>query len=428
MDNTDSQTDEDRPLPSRIQTYIRRQNLQFAFFGTALAVLTFYILWIAQGVLVPFVTAIFLSFLIMTVKQGIDRIPLIGRYLPDPLGFTLAFLLIASILLLLAMVVRDNIGAVLAKAPDYRDRFATLAANFVDWADHVPFIPKEFIATLSGIVEAIGGGLVPHDAGDPNHIAADTAADSLKRQVLSVVQSIVRDFTAAAGGLAGALVTTFLYTAFILVERGRLIKKVSLVAQEAGRGNFVEEVLDDVGRLVRAYISIKTGVSLFVALVSYAIMSLLGTDFAGFWALLIFAFGFVPIVGAIIAITLPTVLTLVQPDGGVLKALLTLVLLAGTEQVISSVVEPRLLGKSLNLSPLVILLSLATWGTLWGFPGMLLCVPMTVTVLIFLSQMEVTRPIAIMLSDDGTIAPLKTGRLRPEETVTAENSSPSVQG
>jgi predicted PurR-regulated permease PerM len=121
----------------------------------------------------------------------------------------------------------------------------------------------------------------------------------------------------------------------------------------------------------------------------------------------------VPIVGAVIAVSLPVLLTLVQPDGGLGKAVLTLVLLTGAEQTISSFVEPRVMGRSLNLSPLVILLSLATWGTLWGFPGMLLCVPMTVAVMIVLSQFEVTRPVAILLSDNGEIAEVSRRPVAP---------------
>ncbi|NWG93064.1 MAG: AI-2E family transporter, partial [Parvularculaceae bacterium] len=132
--------------------------------------------------------------------------------------------------------------------------------------------------------------------------------------------------------------------------------------------------------------------------------------------LLIFALNFIPIVGAISAISLPVILSLVQPEGGGVKtALLALVLLVGAEQTMSSAIEPRLIGKSLNLSPFVILLSLAVWGSLWGFAGMLLAVPITVTVMIILTQFETTRPIAVMLSDSGEIAAIKHAPLRPAQ-------------
>jgi predicted PurR-regulated permease PerM len=127
---------------------------------------------------------------------------------------------------------------------------------------------------------------------------------------------------------------------------------------------------------------------------------------------LIFVLNYIPIVGAISAMSAPVILTLVQPEGGgVQKALLVLALLVGAEQVMSSVVEPRLMSRSVNLSPLIILLSLAVWGSLWGFSGMLLAVPMTVSVMIILTQFRSTRPIAILLSADGRIAALRHGAL-----------------
>jgi predicted PurR-regulated permease PerM len=81
----------------------------------------------------------------------------------------------------------------------------------------------------------------------------------------------------------------------------------------------------------------------------------------------------------------------------------------------SAAIEPRLIGKSLNLSPLVILLSLAVWGSLWGFAGLLLAVPITVTIMIILTQFGSTRPIAILLSDSGEIAPIKHAPIEPSQ-------------
>ncbi|MEM9988690.1 MAG: AI-2E family transporter, partial [Pseudomonadota bacterium] len=347
----------------------------------------------------------------------IRQTPVIGKYLPGSVSFVLSFIVITFTIIFLALIVRENIGAVLEKAPEYRQRLQDLATNMVTWAETIPFIPQDFLSALAEIIEGVGSGIMM-ETEDPAATNLDTAAthENLTRQAFSFAQGIVGNFTAAVGGLLGSLIATFLYTVFLLIERGRFIKKIGLMVNEQNRDGFAQEILDDIGVLVRTYISVKTLISFSVAMISFLIMTALGTDFAGFWALIIFAFGFIPIVGAVIAIALPTLLTLIQPDGGLAKAALTLVLLTAAEQTISSFVEPRLMGRSLNLSPLVILLSLATWGTLWGFPGMLLCVPITVTFLIILSQFEATRPIAILLSDNGEIAPLKRGKTKAEPT------------
>jgi predicted PurR-regulated permease PerM len=342
---------------------------------------------VAQGVIVPVVVAAFLSFLIVTVKRGIDRVPVIGKRLPEAIEFVLAFAVIAGVLFALGLVVRENVEEVVRQAPAYQARLTQIARD--------------------GLTTAQGWGLMSTDASD--------ALAEVPEQASRLARDYLGDVAGIAGGLLGGTITILLYTAFMLVERGRFLRKVTSIAGPEAASAIVSDVIDDIGHLVRQYISIKTLTSLIVAAVSLAIMLALGVDFAAFWALLIFAFNFIPIIGSIIAVILPSVLALVQPDGGLLLALLTLGLLTAAEQAVGSVIEPRLLGKSLNLSPLVILLSLASWGTLWGFAGMLLCVPITVAIMIVLSQFATTRPLAVLLSDNGEVAPLKRGRTDAEE-------------
>ena len=376
-----------RRLSETTATRVRRTTLPSLFFGLGLAVLIVFVLWIAQGVLKPVVVAAFVSFLIVSVKRGIDRAPVVGRVLPDVVSFTLAFALIVLVLFGLVVLVRDNIEEVLVQAPLYRERFLEIATGLGAWADGLP---------------------LPGDG-------ADEAIDRVRQGMIAFSEGLLGGVAGATTGLLGGLVTISLYVAFMLVERGRFLRKVGIIAGPERAANIVSEVIDDIGHLVSQYVSIKTFTSLLVAGLSYVIMLVLGVDFAAFWALLIFSFNFIPIIGSIVAVILPGVLALVQPGGGVGLALLRLGLLTAAEQAVGSVVEPRLLGRSLNLSPLVILLSLAAWGTLWGFAGLLLCVPMTVAVMIVLSQFRATRPIAVLLSDNGDIAPLKRGHTDAEE-------------
>jgi AI-2 transport protein TqsA len=154
---------------------------------------------------------------------------------------------------------------------------------------------------------------------------------------------------------------------------------------------------------------LKTFVSAVVAIASWIIIRLIGIDFAEFWAVLIFIFNFIPYVGSFVAVLLPVLLTLVQ-FGAPGPFLVALVGLTGVQMVVGNFVEPRLMGNSLNLSPIVILLSLAAWSALWGVVGAFLCVPITVVMLIVFSEFEATRPLAILLSQDG--------RIRPEESKT----------
>jgi len=347
------------------------------FYGLGLAVLIAAIAYFGRGVFIPFVIACFLSFLIYTLKETIRRGPLIGRFLPHWLCYVFAFALIISVFVLLIDIVRNNIDALIASAPDYERRLRDISKEGIQFLRSSGILPAEF-----------AGGV-----------------DQLRAAALSMINPILREAGAAVRAITGNSVTIFLYTVFLLLERGRIFRKINLLSKDHARRAAVNETMRDIAALVRQYITVKTVMNLITAAISYAILSIVGVDFAGFWALLIFVFNFIPIVGAISAISLPVILSLVQPaGGGAQTALLTLALLVGVEQAMSSAIEPRLIGKSLNLSPLVILLSLGVWGSLWGFAGMLLAVPITVTIMIILTQFESTRPIAILLSDSGEIA------------------------
>jgi len=117
---------------------------------------------------------------------------------------------------------------------------------------------------------------------------------------------------------------------------------------------------------------------------------------------MVFFFYYIPTVGSILAIAAPALLTLVQFD--YLTPFLVVLLVFGTIQVVTAnVIEPAIMGRSLNLSPLVVVISLVIWGTIWGVVGMFLSVPIMVVALIVLAQFETTRPLAVLLSADGKI-------------------------
>lgn len=368
------------PLP------VRARGAAQLFYGLALAALIAAIVYVGRAVFIPFIVACFLSFLIYTLKSTIRRGPLVGRFLPHWLCYVVAFALIISVFILLIDIVRNNVDALIEAAPDYERRLRDIS--------------KDAIAILRD------EGLLPAEMAG--------GVDQLRAAAISMINPVLREAGAAVRAVTGNSVTIFLYTVFLLLERGRIFKKINLLSSDLEQRAAVNETMGDIAALVRQYITVKTMMNLITATISYAILRLVGVDFAGFWALLIFLFNFIPIVGAISAITLPVVLSLVQPEGGgVQTALLALVLLVGAEQAMSSGVEPRIVGKTLNLSPLVILVSLAVWGSLWGFAGMLLAVPITVTIMIILTQFQSTRPIAILLSDNGEIAAINHPALKP---------------
>ncbi|MFT6983415.1 MAG: putative PurR-regulated permease PerM [Crocinitomicaceae bacterium] len=113
-------------------------------------------------------------------------------------------------------------------------------------------------------------------------------------------------------------------------------------------------------------------------------------------------FNFIPSVGPILGTIMPALFSLLQ-FGQFTPFLIILISLGIVAVLIGSFVEPRLMGNTLNISPLVAILSLAVWGAIWGIIGMLLSVPITVTMIIIFSQFKGTRNIAILLSEKGKV-------------------------
>jgi len=137
-----------------------------------------------------------------------------------------------------------------------------------------------------------------------------------------------------------------------------------------------------------------------VALQNIARVGVMRLDLAEFWALLIFALNYIPYIGAWLGVIFPTLLAAAQfGDPGRVFGIAAA--LAVVQFTTGSVLEPRVMGRGLNLSPVIMLLSLAFWGTVWGVVGMLLAVPLMVVIMIVCAHVDSLRPVAVLLSADG---------------------------
>jgi predicted PurR-regulated permease PerM len=116
--------------------------------------------------------------------------------------------------------------------------------------------------------------------------------------------------------------------------------------------------------------------------------------------LVVFILNYIPVLGSFVGVVLPSLLVLVQ-FGSFGPFFVAVMLLSIVQVGIGNFLEPRLMGSSLNLSPLAIIVSLAVWGGLWGLAGMFLCVPLTVILVIICAHFEGTRPLAVLLSAHG---------------------------
>lgn len=204
----------------------------------------------------------------------------------------------------------------------------------------------------------------------------------------------------------GDVVFILLYLAFIFAAASSFPAKLDAIFPDPERRRSAQDVLTRMRRSMETYLWVQTIISLIISVLTYVTLLLIGLENALFWSFLIFFLNFIPTIGSIIATILPTVFALVQfPDLG--SVALVAFGVGFWQFFIGNIVQPRMMGDSLNLSALVVLASLAVWGALWGIAGAFLSAPLTVMAMIALAQFRSTRWLAILLSADAE--PEKTG-------------------
>lgn len=227
---------------------------------------------------------------------------------------------------------------------------------------------------------------------------------SLFKQVSSSLSlsDIISKTASGITSLTGNALLILVYLLFLFMEQSTFSRKLSNMFRDKQREASLRQSMQEIYVRVRSYLWVKTQMSLLTALLSYSVMFAIDLDFAAFWALLIFFFNFIPNIGSVLATAFPALLALVQFDT-LTPFIITVSVIGGIQFLVGNVLEPRAMGQSLNLSPLVILLALVFWANVWGLIGMFLSVPITVILLILCAQFPATRSVAVLLSQYGNV-------------------------
>lgn len=197
------------------------------------------------------------------------------------------------------------------------------------------------------------------------------------------------------------LFVIFLMYTFLLVEAGSFEKKISL-AFEGKMRHRVRSVIAKVIVDTTSYISIKFIISLATGVIVFTGLSIIGVDFAVVWAFLAFLLNFIPTFGSVISFLVTVFFALLQFFPSVPQVLATALVMLLTNMLLGNIVEPRVEGGNLDISPFLILVSLSVWGWIWGFIGMILAVPFLVFIKIFCENVSFLKPMAIMLGNNKT--------------------------
>jgi predicted PurR-regulated permease PerM len=330
---------------------------------TAAIALVVIFLQSAASVIAPILLAAFITVVATPPVRWMQR-----KRVPKWLALAIIVLVLLEAGSILALVFTGELEGFRDGLPSYQERLILLSDQFGGWLEDVG------VANARDAVK---------DIFDPS------AAAGLVRMALTNVSG-----TFATGLLV------LLAVVFMLLEAPRLPAKLRLafhLTEEA------ETRLRRVLSAINQYMVIKSLTSLATALCIWVWLWFLGIDFAILWAILAFLLNFIPFVGAIL-MTIPAVLlALVQTDLQTTSLVALGYLLANT--VIGSILEPRIMGRGLGISTLVVFLSLLVWGWVLGTVGVFLAVPLTMALIIALDASPQTRPFAILLGPEVTQTP-----------------------
>jgi predicted PurR-regulated permease PerM len=212
-----------------------------------------------------------------------------------------------------------------------------------------------------------------------------------------------------------------LFMVFLLLEA--VFFKEKLDKAFAGeRAVQIKKIGSDLMTQITRYLSIKFFISLITGLAVGIGLRIVGVEFAIVWGVIQFIVNFIPTIGSIVIGLVITLFSLVQfwPDPA--PVVVTALIMLGTNVILGSILEPKIMGDNLGLSPLVVLLSLMIWGWLWGFVGFILAVPMMVIVKIICENIPMLEPISILLGSHRA-AQAKGTKTGAERAGTEENQS-----
>lgn len=190
----------------------------------------------------------------------------------------------------------------------------------------------------------------------------------------------------------------FIFLVFMLAGRGSVRQKIE-GSFGADRSIRIIAVIENIDSQVQRYLAIKTVVSFFTGIFAAIVLLLWGLDFAIVFGFLTFVLNYIPNIGSFIATIFPVAIAIFQYDT-IWPAVWICLILILIQQVMGNFVEPKLMGKGLGLSPLVVLFSLFFWGWLWGIPGMIMAIPITAIIKIVFSNIPEFKFVAALMSKE----------------------------
>jgi AI-2 transport protein TqsA len=341
---------------------MRDSKLVPIFLGILVFIAVGFGLHILEPILLPFVVAVFLSRIFGPLNAALRR-----RRVPAALSILLVLIVVSAVLFVFGSAVYTSAQSFSASLPRYAARSKELVNQTAGW----------LVASFPRLQTQI----------QQWHWQEMFKASTLTGYLAATVGSFLLFFNDAF--------LVLLFLVFLLAGSEAFPAKLRR-ALDDGNAERVSAMMHNIESGIRRYILTKTLFNLTTGALVTTLLAAFGVDFPLLWGLLTFLAHYIPSVGAVISVGLPTIFLFLQfpPGTALLIALLNGVL----QFTMGNAVEPRIMGSSLDLSPLLVLIALLFWGFLWGPWGMILSVPITSSIKIICENVGPLRPVAILMS------------------------------
>jgi AI-2 transport protein TqsA len=312
----------------------------------------------AESIIVPFLLALFISIVTSPPFFWLQK-----KGIPKGIALLLIILFFLILISLIGILIGTSVTDFTTKLPFYEEKLQDQTRAVILWLTENKFIEPDF---------ELAKALNP-----------------------SSILKVVGDTFNQIGNLIANGFLILLTVIFMMLEISSLPLKLKRMLSNPDKSILrLQAVFDKINK----YIAIKTWVSLGTGILVYILLLIIGVDYAILWAVLAFALNFIPTIGSIIALIPPALLAIIQL--GIGEAFIVLLGYLVINTIMGNILEPKFMGKGLGLSTLVVFLSLIFWGWILGPIGMLLSVPLTITIKIVLDSSEETRWLSVLLGPD----------------------------
>jgi predicted PurR-regulated permease PerM len=335
--------------------------------GILSAIAIGFVLYYTRSIILPFALAVFISYILNPLITFFEK-----RKIPAAIAIILSLIITFLILNLLGVLIYGSIKSFASDFPKYEARVDKIYHDVLEFLD-IPQTP------VTGEVQE----------GDRFGIMADIKNLSVSNIVLKTLGSLMNFLSNTA------LVMLFLL--FILVGRKQLAHKIHS-AFDQDLSSRISTIITNINKEIQKYLVAKTLISFLTGVLVTIVLFLFDVQFALVWGMLTFLLNFIPTIGSFVAVLLPLGVAFFEYSDHLIMLLWIALILIGIQSIVGNLVDPRVVGRSLNLSPLVVLFSLIFWGWLWGIIGMFLAVPLAVIAKIIFENIDSLRFLSVLMS------------------------------